>query len=304
MRNLRETVTALLRQEGKRVEILRPSISKTEGKEIEQQLKASRNSILLTHARSVATAKELTELEANALERKSRNHALSIEELNSLERFYIAQFYRLEQVGIKSVMADRKGRTRQEVRNLEMVLNGALAEAKSAGSIDQNPDTPQDWSKAVVQHQLLEMSGARQLISEIYSGVVAELEPEWLGPIASYLQSHPQEFQLAFGFSNIDKVSPMQAVTTVLNWCGIKRTVHRKRENGAVLRIYRIDAVHLSFLQNLLAQRGETDPAPLAIPLIGGDGSENSALVGAEETVVEQGEVSQSATGLVHNHQY
>jgi hypothetical protein len=277
MRNLRETVTALLRQEGKRVEILKPSMSQTAAKEIEQQLKASRNSILLTHAKSVATAKELTELEAKALEQKSRNHALSADELNALERFYIAQFYRLEQIQIEDVMVDRQGRTRQEVRNLEMVLNGALAEAKSASSIEQNPETPQDWSKAVVQHQLLDMSGARQLVGEIYSGAVTELEPERVGPIASYLQSHPQEFQLAFGFSNIDKVSPMQAVTTVLNWCGIKRSVHRRRIEGGVLRIYRIDQERLAFLQALLAQRGETDPALLLNHQIRGAGSDRNS---------------------------
>jgi Domain of unknown function (DUF3854) len=277
MRHLRETVTALLRQEGKRVEILKPPMSQTAAKEIEHQLKASRNAILLTHAKSIATAKALTELEAKSLEHKSRNHALSLDELNALERFYIAQFYRLEQIQSEDVMADRQGRTRQEVRNLEMVLNGALAEAKSAGSIEQNPETPQDWSKAVVQHQLLDMSGARQLISEIYSGAVVELEPEHVGSIASYLQSHPQEFQLAFGFSNIHKVSPMQAVTTVLNWCGIKRSVHRRRIEGGVLRIYRIDQERLTFLQTLLAQRGEPDPALLVNHQIRGAGSDQNS---------------------------
>jgi hypothetical protein len=276
MRHLRETVTALLRQEGKRVEILKPSMSKTAA-EIGQQLKASRNSILLIHAKSVATAKELTELEAKALEHKSRNHPLSADELNALERFYIAQFYRRSQIQIEDVMADRQGRTRSEVRNLEMVLNGELAEAKSAGSIEQNPETPQDWSKAVVQHQLLDMSGARQLVCEIYSGAITELEPERVGAIAVYLQSHPQEFQLAFGFSNIDKVSPMQAVTTVLNWCGIKRSVHRRRIEGGVLRIYRIDQERLAFLQALLAQRGETDPALLLNHQIRGAGSDRNS---------------------------
>jgi Domain of unknown function (DUF3854) len=277
MRHLRETVTALLRQEGKRVEILKPPMSKIVAKEIEHQLKASRNAILLTHAKSIATAKALTELEAKSLEHKSRNHALSLDELNALERFYVAQFYRLEQIQVDDVIADRQGRTRQEVRNLEMVLNGALAEAKSAGSIEQNPETPQDWSKAVVQHQLLDMSGARQFIGEIYSGAVVELEPERVGPISSYLQSHPQEFQLAFGFSNIDKVSPMQAVTTVLNWCGLKRSVHRRRIEGGVLRIYRIDQERLAFLQTLLAQRGETDPALLFNNQIRGAGSEQNS---------------------------
>jgi hypothetical protein len=158
-----------------------------------------------------------------------------------------------------------------------MVLNGALAEAKSAGSIDQNPDTPQDWSKAVVQHQLLVMSGMRQLITEIYSGELVELLPERVGTIASYLQAHPQEFQLAFGFSNIDKVSPMQAVTTVLNWCGLKRSVHRRRVEGGVLRVYRIDQVHLHFLQSLLAQRGDADPSPQLRLLNSGAGSEKNS---------------------------
>jgi hypothetical protein len=304
MRSLRATVTALLRQEGKRVAILKPSISKTEGKAIEQQLKASRNSILLTHAKSVATAKALTELETKALEHKSRNHSLSVDELNALERFYIAQFYRRSQIQIEDVMLDRRGQTRKEVRNLEMVLNEALAEAKSAGSVEQSPETPQDWSKAVVQHRLLDMSGARQLIGEIYSGAVAELEPGRVGTIASYLQSHPQEFQLAFGFSHIHKVSPMQTVTTVLNWCGIKRSVHRRRTEGGVLRIYRIDQERLAFLQNLLAQRGETDPAPLIILLTEGAGSTHPALAEVQQTGVAQGERYRNTTGIVHTSQY
>jgi Domain of unknown function (DUF3854) len=304
MRNLRETVTALLRQEGKRVEILKPSISKTAAKDIEQQLKASRNSILLTHAKSVATAKELTELEAKSLERKSHNQALSIDELNALERFYIAQFYRLEQVAVEDVMVDRKGRTRQEVRNLEMVLNGNLAEAKSAGSIEQNPDTPQDWSKAIVQHQLLELSGMGELIRAICRGAVMELEPERVGQIAAQLQAHPQEYQLAFGFSNIDRVTPMQAITTVLNWVGIKRSVHRRRVAGGVLRIYRIDQEHLAFLQTLLAQRGEADPSPRLIPLYEGDGSTHVALVQTKKAAIEKEEGLKNTTGVVHPHQH
>ena len=140
-----------------------------------------------------------------------------------------------------------------------MVLNGgATAIVLSTESIEQNPDTPQDWSKVVVQHKLLDLSGLRQLICDIYAGEVTELER--MGTIAAYLQAHPQEFQLAFGFSWIDKVSPMQAVTTVLDWCCIKRSVHRKRANGEVLRIYRIDLEHLKFLQSLLQQRLEADP--------------------------------------------
>ncbi len=275
MRALRETVTALLRQEGKQVEIIKPSISKKEAKEIEQKLKFTKTSILLTHAKSVATAQELTELEAKGLEHKSRNFALSPDELNALERFYIAQFYRLEQVQIEDVIIDRQGKTRSEVKHLEMVLNGgAIAAVMSIESIEHNPDTPQDWSKAVIQHKLLDLSGARQLICEIYAGEVTELEPERMGSIAAYLQAHPQEFQLAFGFSRIDKVSPMQAVTTVLDWCGIKRSVHRKRANGEVLRIYRIDLEHLKFLQNLLPQRLETDPALSINKIDQGAGSE------------------------------
>jgi hypothetical protein len=273
MRHLRATVTALLRQEGKQVEILKPSIKPTAAKAIEQQLKASRNSILLTQAKSVATAKALTAVEATSLEQKSRNQALSIDELNALERFYIAQFYRLEQVPIEQVMLDRQGQTRREVRHLELVLNGSIAIAKTAGSIDQNATTPQDWSKAAVQHQLLELSGARQLIRELAGGAVVELDPERVAPIAAYLQAHPQEFQLAFGFSNIHKVAPMQAITTVLNWCGIKRSVHRRRIPGRVLRIYRIDQEHLRFLQTLLAQRGEIDPTLLLNDQLTGVGS-------------------------------
>jgi len=275
MRALRETVIALLRQEGKHVEVIKPCISKTKAKEIEQKLKFTRNFILLTHAKSVATSQELTELEATGLEHKSRNFALSPDELHSLERFYIAQFYRLGQVQIEDVIIDRQGKTRSEVRHLEMVLNGgATAIVLSAESIEQNPDTPQDWSKAVVQHKLLDLSGLRQLICDIYAGEVTELDPERMGTIAAYLQAHPQEFQLAFGFSRIDKVSPMQAVTTVLDWCCIKRSVHRKRTNGEVLRIYRIDLEHLKFLQSLLQQRLEADPALAIDQMNQGAGSE------------------------------
>ena len=112
------------------------------------------------------------------------------------------------------------------------------------------------------------------MICDIYAGEVTELDPERMGTIAAYLQAHPQEFQLAFGFSRIDKVSPMQAVTTVLDWCCIKRSVHRKRANGEVLRIYRIDLEHLKFLQSLLQQRLEADPALAIDQMNQGAGSE------------------------------
>ncbi|NJN48631.1 MAG: DUF3854 domain-containing protein [Alkalinema sp. RL_2_19] len=273
MRTLRETVSALLRQEGKQIQMIKPSISKAEAKSVEEQLKTSRQAILLQYANAVSNAKELTEEEVNKLERKAKDKALSPKEIHALERFYIAQFYRLEQVERDDVIRDRQGKTRREVRNLEMVLNADLAETKSVNSIELNPDTPQDWSKAVVQYQLLEMSGMGQLIRDIYAGLVTELDSEQVGTIAAYLQAHPQEFQLAFGFSNVGKVAPMQAVTTVLDWCAIKRTVHRRREGGEVLRIYRIDAAHLSFLQSLLERRQAPDPAPEVDKWNMGDGS-------------------------------
>jgi hypothetical protein len=96
----------------------------------------------------------------------------------------------------------------------------------------------------------------------------------------------------------------MQAVTTVLNWCGIKRSVHRRRIEGGVLRIYRIDQERLAFLQTLLVQRGETDPALLLNNQVRGAGSDHSALVETEKMRVEQGECRKHTIEIVHTHQY
>lgn len=257
---LRETVLSHLRLEGKQIQDYAPAIDVAAAKLAGQKIAAAGMKLKADHAAAVESAADLTEDEAKILEKKAEKQTLTLEERLSVEKHYLGIFYRLEKVKAVDVMLDCDGRTREQVRNLERVLDGSKAIAHTAESIDRNASTPQDWSKAAVQSWILEASGAGDLIRKLWSGEVTQITPELVEPIYQFVQDHSTHFKKAFGWGGAKKLSPMKTIGVMLDWVGIGRKSHRHRSEGTIMRVYSIYNDRLEWLKMLIERRSQLDP--------------------------------------------
>ena len=116
---------------------------------------------------------------------------------------------------------------------------------------------------------ILEMSGAAAFIRDIYAGKIEVYDLSRVGAIADFCKAHAAEFNIAFGFSNLKKVSAIQAVGVILDWCGIKRK--RKQTSVARVRVegYEVDKAHLEKVSGIIKRREKTNTPPCTSISIG-----------------------------------
>jgi Domain of unknown function (DUF3854) len=257
MMALRDTLVALLRQEGKVVSVMTPAVTADEARSAGDALKAAKQQVNLAHAQAVAHATPIDAIEAKRL--STQTIALTPEQVLSLEQWHLAQFYRLEEIGAADVVFDRKGATQTQIRNLEAALSHAKAIDRTATSINRNAENPQDWDKAAVRRWLLEQAEVTELIAQITEGEVTVMTTEVTEPIAQFVRDHATEFRIGFGFAKLAGMSDQQIVGILLATCGIAT---RRQRRGS---IYRVDQERLSSLLSVVKRRQPNDPHLLLI---------------------------------------
>jgi hypothetical protein len=268
---LEATVKALLQNEGKSVTTRKILDDPDEIESFEDTLKKLSERLEEERAAAVSGAQELSGDEVAALERKAQNGTLTQGEILSLERFYISKFYRLSEVKPDLVTWDKKGLTRKRIEHLEAIVIEGRALERTAASINQNPETPQDWDKSELRRMLLQVSGALPLILGIWDGTITDLKDEIIAPIAVILQKHAKEFAIAFNFRNVDGVGGRQAVFTLLDHFGIKRVSEQiTRADGIRDRAYSVDNLHLANLKAVITRRSACTPPPNERDIQGG----------------------------------
>jgi len=248
---LRDTLITVLRSEGKRIQLVKPLITRAEERQAGQWIKSASQAIKQAHAEAVARSVDLTEAEADRLSNQAE--ALTPEQVLSMEKFFIEQFYRSE-VDTDLVLFDRNGLTQREIRTLEQVLDPQRAIDRTARTINQNPDSPQDWDKAALKNWLSEEAGFNQLVRSIVSGEIEHLTPEVTEPITTFIRAHHQEFRVAYGFTQLDKISNQQIIGQMLSTVGIQTKRHRRKG------FYSIETGRLAVLLAVIARRQQLDP--------------------------------------------
>jgi hypothetical protein len=281
MMALRDTLVALLRQEGKVVSVMTPAVTADEARSAGDALKAAKQQVNLAHAQAVAHATPIDAIEAKRL--STQTTALTPEQVLSLEQWHLAQFYRLETIGAADVTFDRKGATQTQIRNLEAALSHAKAIDRTATTINRNAANPQDWDKSAVRRWLLEQAEVTELIAQIAEGEVMVMTAEVTKPIAQFVRDHATEFRIGFGFAKLDGMSDQQIVGILLATCGIAT---KRQRRGS---IYRVDQERLSALLSVVKRRQLTDPHLLLIDREAGVWiSSESAEIPQEEPQEEQ----------------
>jgi hypothetical protein len=265
---LRDTVIASLRHDGKRVSMFTPLITKAEAKAAGQSLKAACEALKQAHAKAVAKAEDITEVEANRL--SNQTEALTPDQILSLTKYRLSQFYRTD-VDADLVMFDRGGATQAEIKSLEQLLNPQLATDRTASTINRNASTPQDWSRAALRSWLYEQSSLGHLARRIVAGEVVDLASGHTTPIAQFVRGHSEEFRLAFGFTNTQEMSDQQIVGVMLRGVGIRTKRNRRQET------YSIDIAALQALLAIIVRRKEADPHPLDLDINQGCGSASNS---------------------------
>jgi len=279
MAAFRDSVTALLRHEGKTVTPFKSSFSKAELKAQSAFLAEIASTAKREREVAIAASPVLDDVQAAELEAKARKQPLDATELLALERYYLAKFYRLETVTSDDVRFDSTGRTRSQIKRMESDLSDADAIRRTIASIEKPVGTysgagtvsaPQDWDKAALRCWLLSQTGVMEFLQGVIGGSIVALTEAVVAPIAALLKAHPKEFRLAFGFSNIDTVSDMQAIGTLLDFYGVKRVCQQSRVDGVRIRLYSIDGEHLGKMNAIVQRRSEgVTPLP-SIELEGG----------------------------------
>ncbi len=268
MKALKDTVIALLEKEGKQI-IHQPSMMSKEQAFVElQALREISTKLEMARAIAIETAPALDEATAEALTRKD---ALSPAEQLSLEKYYLERFYRTP-ITRDEVIWDKNGKRRSMIRTLEAILNPDTAEEVSAASINQNPDTPQDWKNVKLQQWVYQQSGASKLIHSIWAGEITALSDELVSPIGQWLKRYAKDAAIALNFSGIARVSERQAAFLLLDKCGLTRHSQRARSDGKVIRLYFVDVDNLARLKSIVGRRQSADPSVQTIDLnrIGG----------------------------------
>jgi len=277
MAELRHTLIALLKHEGKKVSVIKPTATKKQAITVGKAIKEASKALKDAHYAAVNGADDYTPEEAKHLSENPEK--LTPKEKLGLEKFYIAEFYRLEEVTIEDVEFDRSSATRAQIRALEMVLNPEIAIDRTAGSINRSPDCPQDWDTSAVRSWLIEASGAGNFIRDIYSGEIKSYTPSDIASFAEYCDAHEKEFRIA-GFDNISGVSPMQKFGVILDWVGIKRKRHQPSVEGVRVSAYAIDKAHLEKLSAIIGRRAKTcTPPPVEMKEPGGVQAESAGNI-------------------------
>jgi hypothetical protein len=261
MRALRDTVIALLRQEGKRVAIVNPLVTQAEAKSAGRALKLAGDALKLAHAEAVAKAEAITEAEADRL--SNQTEALTPEQVLALTKYWLSQFYRTD-VDADLVMFDRAGTTQQEIKSLERLLNPQLATDRTAGTINRNASTPQDWSRAAVRSWLYQSSGFGNLARAIVAGNEGRINQETSAPIAEFVRDHPEEFRLAFGIRKLEEISDQQIVGEMLRANSIRTKRNSRTGNYLVREDY------LAIVLAIINRRRQSVTPPQDLDLTGG----------------------------------
>lgn len=256
MHRLRDALLVRLRYEGNLVEVeTRESNAATK-----QTLSAIRLELREREAEKLVATKDLTYVEVAQLEQKE---SVDPESAAAIAKFYLKDFYGLEDLTVEDVLWDNDGQRRGEMLNLEDLLFPGLSVDRAVKSLEKQARwgqylCPWDISHAALRRRLREELGLDKLLQRLRTG--------WnytrydLAPYAATARAIAPAIKVALHLTITTKMSDVQIIHQLLTQMGVKVQQLRWSRSvvgheGEKLRVYGLDINHWRRVWKILERR-------------------------------------------------
>ncbi|MDJ0704130.1 MAG: DUF3854 domain-containing protein [Leptolyngbyaceae cyanobacterium MO_188.B28] len=254
MHSLRSALKVRLIHEGNQVEV-----EALESNEAAQELfKAARQQVKEAYAKAVEKAENLDPLRYATLKDKE---SISPEEQLAIAKYEISEFYHrpVNAVDEQLVLADRQGRTRGEVLNLEAQLKPKTTVRQDAKALEKQAKWNQGYCPWDIRHTELR----RRVRSFIGLDEWLDPEKEWtkydLTELGAKAREAKVQIKVALNFTISDNMSDVQIAHQLLSQMGLKASWRWARNvpghEGEKLRVYRLDLEVWENLYDLIVIR-------------------------------------------------
>lgn len=254
MHALRASLKVRLIHEGNQVEVVR-----LEGDEAaKKMLKAAKQEVKAAYAKAVEQAENLNPATYQSLKDQE---SISPKDQLAIAKYEIAEFYHcpVEEVAEQLVLADRQGRTRGEVLNLEAQLKPETTSGRDAKALEKQAQWHQGYTPWDIRHTELR----RRLRNLIGLDELLDPDKEWtkydlmeLGERARELRA---QIKVALNFTINDNMSDVQIAHQLLSQMGLKAAYRWSRTipgyEGEKIRVYRLDAEVWAILYDIILVR-------------------------------------------------
>jgi Domain of unknown function (DUF3854) len=258
MSRLRTALLVRLRYEGKQVQIWKAPSDQA----ILAVLKQVKEEINLRDAAALVTAPVLNAVQFLALEQKE---AHSPEEARAIARFYLCQFYCIlpESLTIEQVLADRDGRGRGEILNLEAQLFSTVAVDRSVKALERQ----MTWNQGLCPWDISGMALRRELRHQLELEQFFDVEREWVAEDLEAIAFKAREnavhikkilnFTIPKGHQEDGKplMSDVQIVHQLLSQMGVKIAFRWSGSGKEKHRVYHLNEERWRTLSAVIERR-------------------------------------------------
>ncbi|HEY9662704.1 MAG TPA: plasmid replication protein, CyRepA1 family [Allocoleopsis sp.] len=252
MVQLREALMVRLRFEGNQVAIEDREVNG----EIGNLLKLARSELRQLDAESIVAAEDLTLTEVLQLEAQE---STSPEQQRAIAKFYLKEFYCLEELTLEDVIADKEGRRRGELRSLEELLYPGVGVDRSVKALEKQLKwnrslCPWDISSAALRQVLREKLGLKDFLDP---------DKEWtkydLHSYASKAREWAPQIRQGLNLAVTENMGDVQIIHQLLSQLGIKVEFRWSRSvpghEGKKMRVYRLEKLGWQESIAILTQR-------------------------------------------------
>ncbi len=254
MHSLRAALKVRLMHEGHQVEV----VALDSNDRARTLLKAAREEVKAAYAKAVEQADNLDPLRYRVLQDKE---ALSPAEQRAIAKYEIAEFYHfpVEEVNEALVIADRQGRTRGEVLNLEAQLKPETTASRDAKALEKQAKWNQGYCPWDIQHTELRRKTRSFIGLDMFLNPVQEWTKYDYEMFGAQAREAKLQVKVALNFTITDTMSNVQIAHQLLSQMGVKM-IHRTSRSipgheGEKLKVYRIDPECWQNLYDLIQVR-------------------------------------------------
>ena len=217
--------------------------------------------VKLADAESILNADTLSFTEVLALEQKE---ALSPEQQRALAKFHLKDFYRLEDLALEDILADREGRWRGELLNLEAQLFPDAALDRTVKALEKQRSwrqflCPWDIPGTELRREIRDKLGLTKFIRKAATGW--EWTADDLATISDMARQYAPAIKAHLNFTINDRVSDTQIVHQLLSQLGIKTQFRWSSTHlscpGQKIRVYALKMDHWDACMAILDRRAQ-----------------------------------------------